>query len=193
MARWQRAQARRTRNSRGWWEAQQRIDRLHRRINSIRSNAQHHMTTELVHKYQHLVIEDLHVAGMMQGRTPKAQADASMGEIKRQLIYKGQWHQCEVTLADRFYPSSKTCSNCGYVNAKLKRERYWQCPNCKVIHERNINAAVNLRNLLTPVASPRGTLRDGKALAAGDPSGETSPDDRRTAPLSGRTTQTVIG
>lgn len=90
LARWQRAQARRTRGSHGWWEAQRRIDRLHRRINGLRRNATHQMTTELVHKFQNLVIEDLHVAGMMQDRTPKAQTDAAMGEIKRQLIYKGQ-------------------------------------------------------------------------------------------------------
>ena len=186
LRRWQRAQARRVRKSRGWWEAQHRIDRLYRRINGLRKEAQHHMTSELVRKYQHLVIEDLHVAGLMQGSTPKAQADAGMGEIKRQIIYKGQWHHCEITLADRFYPSSKTCSNCGHVNAKLKRERYWQCPSCRVEHERNINAAVNLRSLLdeklAPVASPRDTLRDGKALAIGLPNGETDPDDRRTGP-----------
>ena len=196
LRRWQRAQARRQVSSRGWWEAQRKIDRVHRRITGLRKNAQHLMTTELVHKCQCLVIEDLHVAGMMQGRTPKAQADAGMGEIKRQIIYKGQWHHCRITLAPRFHPSSKTCSHCGYVHAKLKRERFWQCPNCTVIHERNLNAAVNLRRLidetLTPVASPRDTLRDGKALAR-QPAGETGPDDRRTAPSSPRTPQTVIG
>ena len=140
------------------------------------------MTSELVHKYQNLVIEDLHVAGLMQGQTPKAQADAGMGEVKRQIIYKGQWHHCNVELAPRFYPSSKTCSNCGYVNTKLKRERYWQCPSCTTIHERNINAAVNLRNLLTLPGLTGVTLRDGKALAAGLPSSETVPNDRRTVP-----------
>ena len=88
------------------------------------------MTSALVHKYQNLVIEDLNVRGMMSGSTPKAQADAAMGEIKRQIIYKGQWHHCNVLLAHRFYPSSKTCSICGYVNAKLKREPFWQCPSC---------------------------------------------------------------
>ena len=149
LGRWQRAQARRTRDSRSWWEAQHKIDRLHRRIVGLRKNAQHLMTSHLVHKFQNLVIEDLNVAGMMQGPTPKAQADAAMGELKRQIIYKGQWNHCEVSLAHRFYPSSKTCSNCGFVNAKLKRERFWQCPFCTIIHERNINAAVNLRNLLT--------------------------------------------
>ena len=191
LARWQRAQARRVRNSRGWWQAQRRIDRLHRRVNNLRKNAQHQKTSQLVHKFQRLVIEDLHVAGMMAGRTPKAQADAAMGEIRRQLIYKGQWHHCEITLANRFYPSSKTCSDCGVVNVKLKRERFWQCPACGVVHERNLNAAVNLRNLLTLPATPGGMLRDGKALARGEPTGETGPDDRRTAPLSSRAPQTV--
>ena len=198
LARWQRAQARRVRSSRGWWEAQRRIDRLHRRVNGLRHQATHQMTHELVNKFQHLVIEDLHVKGLMQGRTPKAQADATMGEIKRQLLYKSQWHNCEVTLAPRFYPSSKTCSLCGYVNAKLKRERFWQCPSCTTIHERNINAAVNLRSLVDemlvlPVLNgeyaPR---REGPGLPD-KPAGETSPDDRRTAPLAMPAPQTVIG
>ncbi len=71
LARWQRAQARRTRGSHGWWEAQRRIDRLHRRITNLRNNATHLMTSELVHKFQHLVIEDLHVTGLMAGKTPR--------------------------------------------------------------------------------------------------------------------------
>ena len=194
LARWQRAQARRQAGSRGWWEAQRRIDRLHRRITNLRKHATHLMTSQLVHKFQYLVIEDLNVAGMMRGLTPKAQADANMSEIKRQLIYKGQWHHCEIYLADRFYPSSKTCSNCGYVNAKLKRERFWQCPSCTTIHERNENAAANLQGLLArPGLTGSVLLRDGKALAVGIPNGETGPVDRRTASLSRRAPPTVIG
>ena len=104
-----------------------------------------------------------------------------MGEIKRQIIYKGQWHHCEVTLANRFYPSSKTCSNCQTVNAKLKQEPSWQCSNCGTVHDRNINAAVNLQELLTLPAGSGVMLRNGKALAVGTPNGETSPSDRRTA------------
>ena len=136
-----------------------------------------------MNKFQSLVIEDLNIKGMMSGLTPKAQADAGMGEIRRQLLYKGEWHHCDVVLADRFYPSSKTCSACGVVNAKLKRERHWRCGSCGTKHERNLNVAVNLRNLLT-LPSGRGvTLRDGKALAADSTRRETGPDDRRTAPL----------
>ena len=104
-----------------------------------------------------------------------------MGEIRCQLVYKGQWHHCKVLLTDRYYPSSKTCSVCGAVNAKLKRERSWQCPACQTTHERNLNAAVNLRNLLI-LPSGRGVmLRDGKALAADAFCRETGPCDRRTA------------
>ena len=179
--RWQRAQSRRTVGSRGWWEAQRRIDRLNRRLVGVRRNALHQMTFQLVHKFRTLVMEELNVAGMMRGQTPKAQADAAMGETKRQLVYKGQWHHCEVVLAPRFNPSSKTCSNCHAVNAKLKRERYWQCPSCDAIHERNYNAAVNLRGLLTLPPGRGTTLRDEQALAAGSTHSETGSDDRRTA------------
>ena len=179
--RWQRAQARRTTQSRGWWEAQRKIDRLNRRTVGLRKNAQHQMTATIVHKFQNVVIEDLNIAGMMKGNTPKAQADAGMGEIKRQIIYKGQRHHCEVQLAHRFYPSSKTCSNCGEVNAKLKREPTWQCSNCFTTHDRNINAAVNLLQLLTLPTDSGMTLRNGKALAVGLTNDETSPNDRRTA------------
>ena len=183
LQRWQRAQARRTPHSRGWWEAQRRIDRLNRRTTGLRRNTQHKLTSQLVNKYQNLVIEDLNVSGMMRGSTPKAQADAGIAEIKRQLLYKGQWNHCNIILAHRFYPSSKTCSVCQNVNAKLKRERFWQCPECAAVHERNINAAVNLRNLLTLPAGSGVTLRDGRALAVGLADDETSPRDRRTAKL----------
>ena len=84
-------------------------------------------------------------------------------------------------LAHRFYPSSKTCSNCQTVNAKLKREPVWQCSNYGTVHDRNINAAVNLRRLLTLPADSGVTLRDGKALAVGPTNGEIGQDDRRTA------------
>ena len=139
------------------------------------------MTAGLVGKFQSLVIEDLNVKGMMAGLTPKAQADAGMGEIRRQLVYKGQWRHCKVMMADRYYPSSKTCSVCGVVNAKLKRERYWTCGSCGTTHERNLNAAVNLRNLLTLPSGRGATLRDGKALTACSSCRETGPDESKPA------------
>ena len=180
LRRCQRAQARRQKGSRGWWEAQRKIDRCHRRIRGLRSNAQHQMTNAVTRKFRELVIEDLNVAGMMRGKTPRAQADAGMGKVKRQLIYKGLWRHTSVTLAPVWYPSSKTCNVCGIVNAKLKRERTWKCGNCGTSHDRNMNAALNLRDLILPPG--RGPmLRDGPALALPQRKSETSPNDRRTA------------
>ena len=108
------------------------------------------MTNALTRKYRQLVVEDLNIAGMMRGRTPAAQADAAMGEIARQIAYKAQWRHTGLIEEPRTFPSSKTCSACQYRNAKLKRERYWRCPNCGIRHERNVNAALNLKDLLTP-------------------------------------------
>ena len=180
LRRWQRAQARRQRGSRGWHEAQRRINKCHRGIKGIRQNAVHQMTHTLTRKYHSLVIEDLNVQGMMRGLTPKAQADAAMGEIRRQLEYKCNWRHTDLAVAHRFYPSSRLCSACQSYNAKIKRERYWTCGNCGTRHERNVNAAINLRNLLPPGRGP--TLRDGRALAGAPSTGETGPNDRRTAP-----------
>ena len=152
LRRWQRAQARRTPGSRGWWEAQRRIDALQRRITGLRNNAHHHVSRELVRKYHTLGIESLNVAGMIRaGLQAKALSDAGISSLLGQVRYKADWYGTTVVAADHWYPSSKTCSACGVVNPELGREPRWSCPNCGVIHDRNENAArppeadVNLR------------------------------------------------
>lgn len=184
LRRWQRAQERRTKGSRGWWEAQRKIDNCHRRIRGIGGNARHQMTSRVIGKYRVLGIEDLNVKGMMQGLTPRAQGDAGMGEIKRQLIYKGERRHTEIVMADRWYPSSKRCSACGLVNAKLKREPVWECPCCGVRHDRNVNAALNLKELaINRTTMPLGEgrmLRDGLALACLERVGGTGPESRES-------------
>ena len=97
--------------------------------------------------------------------------------LANQLLYKGKWRHCEITLAPRFYPSSKLCSNCQNVNAKLKREHHWQCPACGTKHERNKNAAVNLRNLLTLPTGSGVTPSNERALFSDTLGGETVPSD----------------
>ena len=182
LRRWQRAQSRRKKGSRGWWEAQRKIDKCHRRIKGLRRNAAHQMTNTVTRKFKHLVIEDLNVSAMMQGPTPKAQADSAMGEIRRQLEYKCRWRYTSLIKAHRLFPSSKICHVCQHPNAKLKRERWWTCPTCRAGHERNRNAAANLGRLILPPG--RGPmLRDGRALAGAPNAGETSPVERRTAQL----------
>ena len=97
LRRWQRAQARRQKGSRGWWEAQRKIDKCHRRVRGLRHDAQHQMTSTVTRKFSDLVIEDLNVAGLMRGNTPRAQADAGMGDVKRQTGLQGLSNCCTIT------------------------------------------------------------------------------------------------
>ena len=191
LGRWQRAQARRTPSSRGWWEAQRRIDRAHRRAKGLRDNAHHHISRALVQKYHTLGIESLNVAGMVKtGLQSRALADAGMSGLLRQIRYKAQWHGTRIVEAGQWYPSSKTCSSCGVVNAKLGREPRWSCPGCGVLHDRNENAARNLLKLALLAVGEEVMLLDGGALAGGDSTaGETAPEEGRTKPRTTVNTQ----
>jgi putative transposase len=184
LTRWQRAQARRTPGSRGWWEAQRRIDRAHRRAKGLRDNAHHHVSRALVRKYHTLGIETLNVSGMIRaGLQSKALADAGMSGLLDKIRYKAERCGTTVVEADQWYPSSKTCSVCGVVNGDLGREPEWDCPNCGAQHDRNENAARNLRKLALLAVGEDVMLPDGEALAGGDATaGETAPDEGRTKP-----------
>ena len=96
---------------------------------------------------------------------------------------KADWYGTRIVEADRWYPSSKTCSACGVVNPELGREAKWSCPSCGVIHDRNENAARNLRKLALLAVGEEVMLLDGGALAGdhGVP-GETAPVEGRTKP-----------
>ena len=179
------AQARLTVGSAGWWEAQRRIDRLHRRVTGLRNNAHHHVSRALVEKYHTLGIESLNVAGMIRaGRQSKALSDAGMSSLLRQIRYKAGWYGTLVVQADRMYPSSKTCSVCGVVNHELKRQPAWKCPGCGQDHDRNENAACNLLKLALLAVGEDVMLLDGEALASGNSTaGETAPDEGRTKPV----------
>lgn len=96
-----------------------------------------------------ICIEDLNVRGMMRNHyTARSTSNASMGEIRRQLEYKTKWNGQQLVKVGRFYPSSQTCSVCGYQNKEVKNPkiRKWICPNCGAEHDRDINAAINIRN-----------------------------------------------
>ena len=185
LRRWQRAQARRTPGSRGWWEAQHRLDQAQRRVVGLRNNAHHHVSITLVRKYHTLGIETLNVAGMIKaGLQSKALSDAGMSRLLDQIQYKADWYDTKLIEADQWYPSSKTCSACEVINRDLSRERKWACPNCNAQHDRNRNAARNLLKLALLAVGENVTLPDGIALAGGDSTaGETAPVEGRTKPV----------
>ncbi|MDY0397965.1 MAG: RNA-guided endonuclease TnpB family protein [Desulfuromonas thiophila] len=122
--------------------------RLHARIANIRSDALHKLTSDLTQRFHTIGIEDLNVRGMMTNRhLARSIADMSFYEFRRQLDYKAK-HRCgQVVVVDRFYPSSKLCSSCGHkLDVLPLMVRQWTCPACNAQHDRDVNAAINLKN-----------------------------------------------
>ena len=106
-----------------------------------------------------------------------------MSGLLNQIRYKADWYGTRIVEADQWYPSSRTCSACGVVNAALGREPRWSCPSCGVMHDRNENAARNLGKLALLAVGEDVMLLDGGALAGGEATaGETAPDEVRTKP-----------
>ena len=143
-------------SSRRWRKTQVKIARLHARVANLRENSLHQLTTQLAATYGTIVAEDLYVVGMLHNRRlARRVADAGFGKIRRQLVYKTAWNGGRLTLADRFYPSTKTCSGCGAVKAKLRlSERIFQCERCRGVLDRDLNAARNLAALVSGPSSP---------------------------------------
>jgi putative transposase len=134
--------------SQNFKKAQMKLSRLHARIANIRNDETHKLTTILTKNYGIIGIEDLNVSGMAKNhKLARAVLDMSFFEFRRQLEYKSKIKGGHVIIADRFYPSSKTCSNCGFKYGELTLSvREWTCPECSAIHDRDLNAAINLKN-----------------------------------------------
>ena len=123
-----------------------KIAKLNEKIKNQRLWYIHHIVNQLLNENQVIVMEDLNVSGMMQNhKLAKSIQDVSFCELKQILQYKALWNDKQVVFIDRFYPSSKLCSGCGYKNESLQlSDREWVCPECGVIHDRDINAAKNI-------------------------------------------------
>lgn len=130
-------------------KAAAKVAKLHARFADIRRDALHKATTDLVRRFKTICLEDLNVRGMERNRhLARAIVDQGFCEFRRQVEYKAAQAGGRVIVADRFFASSKTCSACGHKLAALPlKVREWACPACGAIHDRDINAATNLKNL----------------------------------------------
>ena len=138
--------ARTRRASKNHKKAAMRLARQHRRVRNIRQDFLHKFTTTLAENHSEICIEDLNVSGMAKNHSLALHIhDAAWGETRRQLEYKTILYGSKLTVRDRFYPSSKLCSACGWKNEwLLLSDRVWTCLNCSVINDRDYNAAINL-------------------------------------------------
>ena len=142
--------SRKQKGSKNREKAKTKLSRLHYKISNIRKDFLHKLTTDLVKKFDVICLENLNIKGMVKNhKLSCAISDLGFYEFKRQLIYKAnQWGKT-VKEVDRFYPSSKTCSNCGFIMAKENLTlavRHWICPSCHANHDRDINASINILN-----------------------------------------------
>ena len=150
LERWQRRLSRRVKGSQNWYKAKQKVAQLHMDVANLRKDAIHKATSAIIGKQpSHIAIENLNVKGMVKNhKLAKAVSDVGMGEFGRQIKYKAKWNGIEVIEADRFFPSSKTCSGCGIVKDELPLSaRTYNCDDCGLSIDRDLNAAVNLRQL----------------------------------------------
>lgn len=138
-------------------KASRRVARLYYRIRCIRADAVHKLTCRLAKGYRAIGIEDLNVRGMAADRSSNAILDMGFGAFRRQLAYKCQWYGSTLVVADRWMPSTKSCSRCGAKNSDIKRKTtFWICPGCGAWHDRDVNAAVNLENAARQAVSACG-------------------------------------
>jgi putative transposase len=128
-------------------KARKKLAIIHEKISNKRGDFLHKLTTDLVRKYDAICIEDLNIRGLARTKLAKSFTDASFGEFKRQLTYKCQWNRKHLLVIDRFFPSTKMCHVCGELNQTLTlSDLTWFCLHCESEHNRDKNAAINIRD-----------------------------------------------
>ena len=138
--------SRKQKGSNGFEKQKLKVAKIHEKISSCRLDTLHKVSKELVESYDLISVEDLNVKGMIKNhKLSKHISDVSWGTFVTLLQYKCDWYGKEIIKVNRFYPSSKTCNDCGWINQNLKlSDREWTCKSCGIVHDRDINASRNI-------------------------------------------------
>jgi putative transposase len=147
LAKAQRRLSKKQRGSKNRAKARQKVARLHAKISDCRMDRLHKLSRQIVNENQVICVESLKVKNMLRNRSlAKSISDAGWGEFVRQLAYKAAWAGRQLSAIDQWYPSSKRCSGCGHVMPELPLQvRTWTCPECAAEHDRDLNAAINIK------------------------------------------------
>jgi putative transposase len=181
------AVSRKKKGSKNRTKAVVRLSRQHARIRDRRRHVLHQVSNQLVKNHARLVLEDLNITGMTTNRKlSRAIADAAWGELARQVTCKQAWRGGQVVLADRWFPSSKTCSSCGTLRKDLTlKDRTFECHECGLVLDRDLNAAVNLaawaENHTPTIDDGAGRGMPGSGTVK-QPAPSTTPTDRTPPP-----------
>ena len=146
-------------------KARIRLAKLHKKINDRKQYYLHAVSNSLIDENQVICMEDLNVKGMVKNHNlAESICEMNFGGFRRMLEYKARWYNRKIVFVDRFYPSSKTCHNCGYINKSLTlNDRQWVCPQCGEMVERDYNAALNILDeglRIIGCSTPEFTLAD---------------------------------
>jgi len=140
--------SRKVRGSNRYEKQRIKVCRIHEKISNSRSDLIHKTTSNLIKNFDVIYLEDLNIKGMIKNRKlSKSISDVSWGKFIETLEYKAKWNDKLVIKVDRFFPSSKTCNSCGYINQNLKlSDRTWVCKGCNGMIDRDLNASKNILN-----------------------------------------------
>lgn len=171
LKRYQRMVARRQKGSSNREKAKQKVARVHSRVRDARRDFLHKASTDLVRRFDVIAIEDLAPANMVKNRSlAKSISRTGWAEFRTMLTYKAERAGRRLGVIDRFFPSSKTCSACGYLLAQLSLgTRHWTCPGCGTRHDRDINAAKNILAADPAVSACGGDVRRAGSTPARSP------------------------